>query len=443
MFTGAKYARSGDVNIAYQVVGDGAIDIVLVLGWVSHLAYVWELPAMSAFLNRLASFSRLILFDKRGCGMSDRAHPLPTLEQRMDDVRAVMDAVGSRRAAVIGISEGGVMSALFAATYPDRVRALVIHAGYPRSIQDDDFPDGWLPRERMEQDVLEVEQAWIKGEPSEGGPVPASDASGEIRRWFRRVMRLAATPGAVAALARMDHATDIRPILPSIRVPTLVTVREGDENLPASRYMAGKIPAARFVVLPGDDHGLFFGDQDALFGEIEEFLTGSRTPPEADRVLSTVLFTDIVDSTKRATELGDRRWMELLRQHDEIVSRQLELHRGRKVSSIGLGDGVLATFDGPARAIRCAQAIRDRLQSLDLQIRAGIHTGEVEIRGNEISGMAVNIGARVASLAGPGQVLVSQTVPTLVAGSGIAFDDEGRHRLKGVSDEWQIFAAVG
>jgi class 3 adenylate cyclase/pimeloyl-ACP methyl ester carboxylesterase len=440
-----QYAKSGRYHIAYQVFGSGAFDLVIVPAFVSHVELWWDLPLAVRGLRRLGSFARVIIFDKRGTGMSDRVSEdqLPTPEERMDDVRAVMDAAGSARAAIIGSSEGGWMAALFAATYPERVPALVIHAGYPRSIQDEDFPEGWLPRAKAEEYVQEVEQAWMQAQPGAGGPVPASDESGEIRRWFSRTMRQAASPGAAVALLRMDQATDIRSVLPSIRVPTLVTVREGDENLPASRYMASKIPGARFKVFPGDEHGLFFGDQDPFLGEIEEFLTGTRTPPESDRVLSTLLFTDIVGSTKRAAELGDRRWTDLLHEHDDIIRQELERHRGRKVSSIGLGDGVLATFDGPARAIRCAEALRDRLRSLDLMIRAGIHTGEIEIRGDEISGMAVNIGARVASLAPPGELLVSQTVPTLVAGSGLSFEDRGRHHLKGVPDEWQVFAVVG
>jgi class 3 adenylate cyclase/pimeloyl-ACP methyl ester carboxylesterase len=438
-----QYAKSGRYHIAYQVFGSGAFDLVIVPGFVSHVEMWWELPAAVRGLRRLASFARVILFDKRGTGMSDRVSEdlLPTPEERMDDVRAVMDAAGSQQAAVLGSSEGGWMCALFAATYPDRVRALVIHAGYPRPIQDDDFPDGWLPRSRIQDDLEEMERAWIEGRII-GGPVPASGDS-EALRWYVRMGRRAASPGAAVALAKMDLATDIRPILSTVHVPTLVTVREGDENLPASRYMATKIPGAKFAVFPGDEHGLFLGNQDGLFGEIEEFLTGSRTPEEADRVLSTVLFTDIVDSTRRAAALGDRRWTEILSEHDEIAGQELQRHRGRKVSSIGLGDGLLATFDGPARAIRCAQAIRDRLRSLDLMIRSGIHTGEIEIRGNEISGMAVNIGARVASLATRGEVLVSQTVPTLVAGSGLSFEDRGRYTLKGVPDEWQVFAVVG
>jgi class 3 adenylate cyclase len=333
------------------------------------------------------------------------------------------------------------MATLFAAIYPERVRALVLHAAYPRAIADEDFPEGWLPRERMEQDLIETEQSWIIGRPI-GGQGPGIGEKTALAAWYVKMMRRAASPGAAVALAKMDFATDIRSILPSVQVPTLVTVREGDENLPASRYMAQHIPGARFSSFPGDEHGLFFGDQEPILGEIQEFLTGVRPPPLADRVLSTVLFTDIVDSTRRAAELGDRRWRDVLDDHDALVIEQLAAHRGRKVNSIGLGDGVLATFDGPARAIRCAQSICKGVRRLGLEARAGVHTGEVEVRGEDLAGMAVHIGARVSALAGPDEVLVSGAVPPLVAGSGIVFHDRGEHALKGVPGQWRIFAAT-
>jgi class 3 adenylate cyclase len=333
------------------------------------------------------------------------------------------------------------MASLFAATYPDRVRALVLHAAYPRPIQDDEFPQGWLPRARMPAYLAEVERAWIAGTPGLVGPGP-DEADEPVRRWFGRAMRLGASPAAAVALAKMDFATDIRSILPSIHVPTLVTVREGDENRPASQYMAEHIPGARLRVFPGNEHGLLIGDQDALLGEIQEFLTGVRPAPQFDRVLSTVLFTDIVGSTKRAAELGDRRWRDVLDEHDALVVERLGVYRGRRVNSIGLGDGVLATFDGPARAIRCAQAICEGVRSLGLQARAGVHTGEVELRGDDISGMAVHIGARVSALAGPDEVLVSGAVPSLVAGSGLVFEDRGEQLLKGVPGSWRLFAAT-
>jgi pimeloyl-ACP methyl ester carboxylesterase len=438
-----RYAKSGRYHIAYQVFGDGPFDLVMIPGFMSHLEMWWEQPIAARGLRRLASFARVIIFDKRGTGMSDRVSDaeLPTPEERMDDVRAVMETAGSERAAIVGWSEGGWMACLFAATYPERVRALVLHATYPRVIQDDEFPEGWMPRSKMTEYVEEVERAWIQGSP-EWGPAPAGEQMEAVRRWQGLMWRRAASPGAAVALARMDFATDVRSILPLIHVPTLLTVREGDENVPASRYMAKHIPDAKFRVFPGNEHGLLFGDQDALLGEIQEFLTGVRPAPEPDRVLSTVLFTDIVDSTKRAAALGDRRWKDLLDEHDALVLDQLAFHRGRRVNSIGLGDGVLATFDGPARAIRCAQAICQGVRSLGLQARAGVHTGEVEMRGDDLSGMAVHIGARVCALAGPGEVLVSGAVPSLVAGSGLAFEDRGEQQLKGVPGSWRLFAAT-
>jgi len=437
------YAKSGKYHIAYQVFGDGPFDLVMIPGFMSHLEMWWEHPITARGLRRLASFARVIIFDKRGTGMSDRVSDaeLPTPEERMDDVRAVMDAAGSERAAILGWSEGGWMACLFAATYPARVRALVLHATYPRAIQDESFPEGWLPRSGMDEYLEETERAWTQGTP-EWGPAPATEDMAAVRRWQVRMWRRAAGPNAAVALAKMDLATDIRSVLPSIHVPTLVMVRGGDENLPASRYMAEHIPGARFCVFPGDEHGLLFGDQDATLGEIEEFLTGVRTSPQADRVLSTVLFTDIVGSTSRAAELGDRRWKDLLDEHDALIADRLALHRGRRVNSIGLGDGVLATFDGPARAIRCAQAICQGVRSLGLTVRAGVHTGEVEMRGDDISGLAVHIGARVSALAGVGEVLVSGSVPPLVAGSGITFDDRGEQELKGVPGRWRLFAVV-
>ena len=437
------YAKSGSHHIAYQVFGEGTFDLVLIPPFVSHLEMWWEQPLAVRALRQLASFARVIMFDKRGTGMSDRVDnvQLPTPEERIDDVRAVMESAGSTQGAILGSSEGGWMATLFAGTYPERVRALVLHAAYPRAIQDEDFPEGWLPRERMEQDLIETEQSWLSGRPV-GGLATDTDERATVRAWYAKMMRLGASPGAAVALAKMDFATDIRAILPSIHVPTLVTVREGDENLPASRYMAQHIPGARFSVFPGDEHGLFFGDQDAILGEIEEFLTGVRTPPLAERVLSTVLFTDIVESTKRAAELGDRQWRDLLDEHDAMARQQLTVHRGRRVNSIGLGDGILATFDGPARAIRCAQAICEGVTALGVKARAGVHTGEVEVRGEDLAGMAVHIGARVSALAQPGEVLVSGSVPPLVAGSGLVFHDRGEHELKGVPGRWRLFAAT-
>jgi pimeloyl-ACP methyl ester carboxylesterase len=435
-----RYAKSGDVSIAYQVVGDGPLDVVFVMGWVSHLDLFWEEPSFARFLTRLASFSRLILFDKRGTGLSDRVptERLPTLEERMDDVRAVMDAVGSERAALVGVSEGAPMCTLFAATYPERTTALVMLGGYARRIRGDDHP--WAPTvEERHAYVEELGRTW-------GDPVgldvrmPSLAHDERVRRWWATYLRMSASPGAVAALTRMNMDTDVRHVLPSIRVPTLVVHRRGDRLLPVenARYLAANIPGARYAELPGDDHLPFAGDQDAILDEVEEFLTGVRRGPEPDRVLATVLFTDIVGSTERAVRMGDREWRALLNRHHDLVRRELRSWRGDEIDTAG--DGFLATFDGPGRAVRCACAIRDGVRALGVEIRAGVHTGEVELRGDNVAGIAVHIGARVAALAAPGEVLVSSTVKDLVAGSGIAFEERGAHALKGIPGEWQLFA---
>ncbi len=436
-----RYARSGEVNIAYQVVGSGALDLVFVMGWVSHLDYFWEEPSFARFLHRLAAFSRLILFDKRGTGLSDRVpdSELPTLEQRMDDVRAVMDAVGSERAALLGVSEGGPMCALFAATYPERTSALIMYGSYATRTWADDHP--WAPTpEQHEQFLDEIRRGW-------GGPVgldiraPSVARDERVRRWWATYLTRSASPGAVLALTRMNAQIDVRHFLPAIRVPTLVIHRQGDLALDVrgSRYIAERIPGAAFVELPGDDHLPWVGDQDAILDEIEEFLTGVRRGPEPDRVLSTVLFTDIVGSTERATAIGDRRWRDLLNSYHALVRRELSRFRGREIATAG--DGFFATFDGPARAIRCACAVNDAVRQLGIEIRAGLHTGEIEVMGDNVGGIAVHIGARVASEAGAGEVLVSNTVKDLVAGSGIRFEDRGSHTLKGVPGEWRLFAA--
>jgi pimeloyl-ACP methyl ester carboxylesterase len=435
-----KYARSGDVAIAYQVVGEGPLDLVFVMGWVSHLDYFWEEPLFARFLRRLASFSRLILFDKRGTGLSDRvpSDQLPTLEERMDDVRAVMDAVGSKRAALMGISEGGPLCALFAATYPERTAALVMFGTYARRIEAPDYP--WAPSaEEHERFLEEVESGW-------GGPVglagraPSLVDDERFRRWWSTYLRMSVSPGAAVALTRMNSQIDVRGVLPTIGVPTLIIHRTGDRTLSVegARYMAERIPGAKLVELPGEDHLPFVGDQDGVLEAIEEFLTGTRQAVEVDRVLATVLFTDIVDSTRRAAELGDRRWRELLEAHHDEVRRELERYRGHEVDTAG--DGFLATFDGPARAIRCACAARERVRALGIELRVGLHTGECELLGEKVRGIAVHTGARVLGEAGPGEVLVSSTVKDLVAGSGIVFEDRGVHELKGVPGEWRLYA---
>jgi class 3 adenylate cyclase len=441
-----RYARSGDVSIAYQVVGEGPLDLVYVPGWVSHLDLNWEQPSYARFLERLASFSRLILFDKRGTGLSDRVsvESLPTLEERMDDVRAVMDAAGSERAALLGASEGGPMCALFAATYPERVRSLVMYGSYARGLPEGDYP--WAAtRWTTSPDDLEATlellgETW--GEPEEllGFWGPSIAEQEHYRQWWARYLRMSASPAAAAALTLMNHHVDIRPVLPTIRVPTLVLHRAEDSlNLAAgSRYMADRIPGARYVELAGEDHLWFFGDQDALLDEIEQFLTGTRQVRAPDRVLATVMFTDIVGSTERAAELGDERWRELLGSYEALVRAELERFRGREIKM--LGDGVLATFDGPARAIRCARTISEKVRALGIEIRAGLHTGECEMRNGDVGGIAVHTGARVSATAASGEVLVSNTVKDLVAGSGIEFQDRGLHQLKGVPGEWRLFA---
>jgi len=435
-----RYARSGDVNIAYQVVGSGELDLVYVMGWVSNLDYFWEEPSCARFLSRLASFSRLILFDKRGTGLSDRVpeSQLPTIEQRMDDVRAVMDTVGLERAALFGVSEGGPMCALFAATYPERTSALVMYGTYAKRIWDPDYP--WAPTPQERQKFYDaIQQGW-------GGIVdlatlaPSVAHDERFKQWWASYLRLSASPGAALALARMNTEIDIRHVLPAIRVPTLVLHRTGDLDIDVrgSRYMAERIPGAKYVELPGADHLPWIGDHDAILDEAEEFLTGVRRGPEPDRVLATVLFTDIVGSTERAAELGDRRWRDLLDGYYALVRRELGRFRGREIDTAG--DGFFAAFDGPARAIRCACAVRDAVRPLGIGIRAGLHTGEVEVMGDKVGGIAVHIGARVAAHAGADEVLVSNTVRDLVAGSGIRFEDRGTHVLKGVPGEWRLFA---
>jgi class 3 adenylate cyclase len=435
-----RYAKNGDVHVAYQVVGEGELDLVFVPGWISHLEYAWEEPSFARFLERLASFSRLIMFDKRGTGMSDREAGLPTLEERMDDVRAVMDTVGSKRAAILGTSEGGNMSVLFAATYPERTIALVTFGIFAKRIWSEDYPWAPTPEER-EAWYAELEREW--GGPAELGTLAPSRAADErFAAWWATYLRLGASPTAALTLARTNTQIDVRDVLPTIGVPTLVLHRTGDRDVSVeeARYIAARIPGARLVELPGEDHLVFAGDQDALLDEIEEFLTGVRRGPEPDRVLATVLFTDIVGSTERVAELGDRGWRDVLERHHAVVRRALARFRGREVDTAG--DGFLATFDGPARAIRCAEAIIEAVHQLGLDVRAGIHTGECERVGEGVRGIAVHIGARVAAQANPGEVLVSSTVKDLVAGSGIRFEERGERALKGVPGAWRLFAAA-
>ena len=433
------YARSGDVNIAYQVIGDAPLDLVFVMGWVSHLEYFWREPNFARFLNRLASFSRLILFDKRGTGLSDRVpiHQLPTLEQRMDDVRAVMDAVGSERAALCGVSEGGPMCSLFAATYPEKTLALVMIGTYAKRIRDEEYP--WGPTMEQREHFFEVmRDQW-------GGPVgideraPSLAHDPQFRDWWATYLRSGASPGAAVALTQMNAEIDVRNVLASIRVPSLVIHRRDDHCLKVEegRFVAERIPGAKFVELPGNDHLPFVGDQDALLDHVEEFLTGVRHSLEPDTVLATVLFTRIVDSKEHAARLGQERWDDLLRRLHSHFRKEIEWFRGREIDMVG--DRPLAIFDGPARAIRCASAITEYASRLGIEMRSGLHTGECEIVDRTVAGVAAQIGVCVANEAKAGEVLVSRTVKDLVAGSGIEFEDRGIRLLAGCG-EWRLFA---
>jgi pimeloyl-ACP methyl ester carboxylesterase len=438
-----RYARSGEISIAYQVVGDGPIDLVLVPGFATHIELQWDSPPVVRFYERLASFSRLILFDKRGTGLSDAVIDVPTLEERIDDVRAVMDAVGSERAALFGISEGGPMSALFAATHPQRVTALILHGAMGRTTEAPDYP--WAsPAYALREAAAELiapywgQQAEVMLELF----APSFASNPQAAAFTARMQRSSASPSMVQQIFEMFLDIDVRAVLPTIQVPTLVLHRRGDRvvNRRAGQELAASIPGARYLELPGIDHLPWAGDQDIELGEIEEFLTGARSAPEPDRVLATVMFTDVVGSTQRAAQLGDSSWRDLLETLDGAVRRELARFRGREVKT--MGDGFLATFDGPARAIRCGQAIVEAARALGVQVRIGLHCGEVELIDDDIGGIAVHIAARVGALAGAGEVLVSSTVKDLVAGSGMAFADRGAQRLKGIADEWRLFAAA-
>jgi pimeloyl-ACP methyl ester carboxylesterase len=434
-----RYAKSGGVNIAYQVVGEGP-DLVRVAGFVSNVEMYWEEPTLARFNERLASFSRLILFDKRGTGLSDRVpnDQLPTLEQRMDDVRAVMDAVGSERAALFGHSEGGPMSIMFAATYPERITALITYGVFAKRMRTADYP--WAPtfEDRM-RTAEETEKGWGEVDIAYYAPSRVNDE--RFRDWFNTFMRRSASPGAAAALIRMNTTIDVRAVLPLVRVPTLVIQAVGDRDVRVEegRYIAERIPGARYFELPSGDHALGVSHQDEIIAEIQAFLTGVRPPPEPDRFLSTVLFTDIVSGTAKAVDLGDRGWRELIERHHGLVRDKLARFRGQEVDTAG--DGFFATFDGPARAVRCALEIRDAVQSLAVDVRAGIHTGECEHIAGKVGGIAAIIGARVREAARPREVLVSSTVRDLVSGSGLRFEDRGLHQLKGVAEPWHLFAA--
>jgi len=438
-----RFAQSGDVNIAYQVVGSGPIDLVFVMGWVSNIDEFWTEPSFAHFLERLAKFSRLILFDKRGTGLSDRVdeHNLPTLETRMDDVRAVMDACGSKRAALFGISEGGPMCALFAATYPERTAALMTFGSYAKSRPSPDYP--WARSDEEWAAWLDaIAKEWGQGPMGLEARVPARVNDERFREWWTRYLVRSATPKTALALTRMNSQIDVRAALPIISAPTLIMHRTGDRALPidGSRYIAERIPGARLAEFPRDDHLPWTSDAEPVLAAIEEFLTGSKHVEEPDRVLATVMFADIAGSTERAAAVGDRAWRGQLERFYGLVRGQLERHRGREIDTAG--DGYFATFDGPARGVRCAQAIAREVKHLGLDVRAGLHTGEVEVLGEKVSGIAVHIGARIAAKAAPGEVVVSNTVKDLVAGSGLRFEDRGTHALKGVPGDWRLFLAA-
>jgi len=435
-----RYAKSGETNIAYQVVGDQPRDLILVPGWLSNIEVFWEDPAAARFLRRLASFSRLILFDKRGTGLSDRGGGLPDLETRMDDVRSVMDAVGSKAATLCGYSEGGVMCALFAATYPARTTSLIMVGSFVRQKPAPGYL-GARSEEQQEEFLQSIEKDW-------GGPVgldlraPSMVHDERVRQWWARFLRMSASPAAALELTRMNYEIDVRDVLPAIHVPTLLLHSAGDMavDVDCSRYMAERIPDARLVELPSNDHLPWGADADAILDEIEEFVTGEHHSAEPDRILATILFVDIVGSTDQAAALGDRRWRDVLQSFYAVVRAQLPRFRGSEVSTTG--DGMLATFDGPARGIRCARSIVDGVRALGFEVRAGLHTGECEVIDDNVGGIAVHTAARVATLAQPSEVLVSHTVRDLVAGSGLKFASRGTHTLKGIPGDWSLFAAI-
>ena len=436
------YVKSDGVHIAYQVVGDGPFDLLFVPGFVSNVEAIWRSPEQSAFFRRLASFSRLILFDKRGTGMSDRSSEVFTLEQRMHDVQVILDVVGSKQAALFGISEGGPMSLLYAATYPERTSALVLYGSYAKRSWAPDYPFGWS-NEKWDSVLDDIENHWgsTRSLSIFMRPPSVSDDPQTAQR-LASYFRAAASPGAAVAIMKMNRDIDVRKVLPATRVPTLILHRTDDITLDAehARYLAQHIPGAKLVELAGEDHPPWLADWNAVLAEVEIFLTGEHQAVESERVLATVLFADIVGSTERAADLGDRAWRELLEAFYAKVREVLAQYRGREINTAG--DGFLAAFDGPARAIRCAGAIRDALCPLKLEVRCGVHTGECEVVGDDLAGIAVHTGARVAGLAAPSEILVSQTVRDLVAGSGLSLEDRGVHTLKGVPNEWRLFRAV-
>ncbi|MFQ5967217.1 MAG: adenylate/guanylate cyclase domain-containing protein [Acidimicrobiia bacterium] len=430
-----RYCKSEDVHVAYQEFGDGPVNIVFVPGFVSHIDNYWTHPNVVRWLDRLGSFARVVMFDKRGTGLSDRVAELPAVDQRMDDVRAVLDAVGWERAAVFGISEGGSLAALFAAHHPDRTEALIVYGGFAKFTS-------WFPTEESLEALFSyIDTGWGTGESL---PLFAPTSEGDVafQEWWGRFERLGADPGAAITLMEMNSQIDITEILPSIHVPTLIIHRTEDTTIDfdAGLLLAERIPNAQLVELPGPDHLPWVGDSPLrIIDEIEQFLTGAKSEPQADRVLATILFTDIVDSTTLAGQMGDQRWRNLMHAHDDVVATELERFRGVVVK--GTGDGVLATFDAPARAIRCALSIAEAVKPLGIEVRAGLHTGEIHLVSGDVEGISVNIASRVADIGGANEVIISRTVKDLIAGSGITLEPHGTYALKGIPDEWELYRA--
>src|SRR5262245_7065378 len=434
-----RYAKNGDVHIAYQVIGTAPRDLVLALGFATHVEVLWELPAYARFIERLTSFARVIVFDKRGMGLSDRPSVLTTFEEQLDDLRAVLDATGAERPAILGWNEGGPMALLFAATYPERTGGLVLLSSYAKATRSADYPFGFTA-EIHDLIASRFASEWGRRVVFASTQAPSLARHEGFRQWLWRLQRYSMSPGAAVAWYRMTTEIDIRRVLPVIRVPTLILHRTGDVVMDpgASRYMAARIASARHVELDGNDNLPLAGNVDAIVDEVEEFLTGVRPAPVQDRVLATVMMTDIVGATATAVRLGDRGWRDLLEAHHAAVRAELARFGGREVDTAG--DGFLATFDGPARAIRCAGAITARLRSLGLEVRIGLHAGECELIAGKMGGVAVHIGARVATHAQPGEVLVTSTVKDLVVGAGFRFVERGVATLKGVPEEWRLFA---
>ena len=436
----ARYAKSGDLHIAYIVEGDGPIDLMWIPPWISQVEYLWSERSLMRVMRRITSFARFITFDRRGSGLSDPFFGAPTLEDQMDDLIAVMDAVGSERVAIVGTLEGGPMATMFAATHPDRVSALVLYATFARATWAPGYEFAW-PAEVRDEHMAELVEHWGEGRVV-AGVAPSEVSDPGFMEWGGRLERLAASPSTIRRLMDLIGRFDVRDVLPSIRVPTLVMHRRDDSfiKIEHSRYLARQIPGARYVELEGSDNMFSLGDSEALLGEIEEHLTGVRHVHEPDRMLATVLFTDICDSTRQAAEMGDSGWRSLLERHDALFRHALDRHRGLEVKRTG--DGFLATFDGPARAIRCAASVAEAMGSLGIQVRAGLHTGELEVMEGDLGGLAVHIAARVLDRASPSEVLVSGTVKDLVVGSGIGFADRGEHELRGVPGEWRLFSVL-